>query len=246
MTLRERRKRIKGEHVLEEAAEAKRKQCKHINAVEVTNRELGRVAWWCEECETQLPAEWEKPVNGWGRPITGTPFLVTPPSVKDSPVVQEFLHERIDLPAPPSGDSLASPDTVCCQCGGTAERAYTLFGYTAKDWGELNGKPLCRKCDEALRKPKSSVADIWKHHIEQEKPVVQLMSPLGIVEFDDDPNAPGWTIQKSREWHQEYERRMRTAEPRVLTSSDVANMTMEQYQQARGSLGIKSGRGIFG
>lgn len=33
-------------------------QCRHAEAVEVRAVDGELVAWWCEACETQLPADW--------------------------------------------------------------------------------------------------------------------------------------------------------------------------------------------
>lgn len=100
--------RIAAEKQIEAEADQKRRLCRHRAAVEVTNDRLGRVAWWCPDCETQLPPEFD-PSQGGITPvlaaITGTPFLPTSVSAaqesfdewhaRTSQKVQEIKEQRL-------------------------------------------------------------------------------------------------------------------------------------------------------
>jgi hypothetical protein len=203
--------RIAAEHQIEAAADAKRKTCAHSDAVPVDNDVLGRVAWWCEECETQLPPEF--------RPPKMVPHAVTTQQLSEMTVAQYTAMRQ---------GYLLPPNTVCQDCGSSAEDAWNL-GYTGKDWAELYGKPLCPVCNKQRHALNQVVDSVWKHEM------ATAVSPHGVVEIplnephrprdakkyaleakqhnaayfehlrervpgfnEYDPQSPGWTIQNGR------------------------------------------------
>lgn len=69
--------------------------CRHVEAVEVrTLLDDELVAWWCEKCETQLPASWQLRPTLAELVASGT---LSPDEVRRA-VAREALRTRFGMP----------------------------------------------------------------------------------------------------------------------------------------------------